>query len=362
MGHLRGKVTTAVVVGILAATVACQQPATKRPTRSPPTTTVSVDSTCGIEDKLVPTCGAWWGVAANPFDGESWHEALTDYERQIDRTVNIAHFYHRAGDLFPTSQEVALADEPGKERLLLINYKPQAGHSWAEVARGATNDELDRLAAHIKRTFDRPFFFVVHHEPENDVDPRPGSGYTAADYRAMYRHVVTRLESRGASKLVRVMNYIGLPAWGVQPWYPDLYPGDDVVDWIAYDPYVFGTGQYWGGVEDLIDRRFDKHRPNDRYWATHPEWPGFYTWATRFAPEKSLMLAEWGIAEKPGSPRAKAEFFTKLGHEAAHWPRVKAFVYWNSPSDRTVGETRIDSSTAALRAYRDIGLRGHFNP
>ncbi|MEQ7123889.1 hypothetical protein ABN034_05145 [Actinopolymorpha sp. B11F2] len=353
MADVRGKVTTAVVVaGMLAASMACQQPAPKKPARPPATATVSVNSSCGIEEKLVPTCGAWWGVAANPVAGETWPEALVDYERQIDRTVNIAHFYHRAGQLFPTSREIALADEPGKERLLLINYKPEAGHSWYDVSRGAANAELDRLAAHIKKNYDRPFFFAVHHEPENEVDPTEGSGYTAADYRAMYRHVVTRLERRGVSHLVRVMNYIGLPQWGVQPWYRDLYPGDDVVDWIAYDPYVFGTGQYWGGVSDLMDRRF----------ATHPKWPGFYTWATQFAPDKPLMLAEWGVAEKPGSPQAKAELLRQLGMRAADWPRVKAFVYWNSGSDRTVGATRIDSSTAALAAYRAAGLRAYFNP
>jgi hypothetical protein len=353
MVDLRGKVTTAMIVsGLLAATMACQQPDGKRPAQPPEATTVSVDSTCGIQAKLVPSCGAWWGVAANPLDGETWPEALDDYERQIGRTVNIAHFYHRAGELFPTRQEIALADEPGKERLLLINYKPEGGHSWNEVSKGATNAELDRLAAHIRRTFDRPFFFVVHHEPENDVDPAEGSGYTATDYRAMYRHVITRLERRGVSNIVRVMNYTGHPQWGVRQWYPELYPGDDVVDWIAYDPYIFGTGQYWGGVADLVDRRFD----------THPEWPGFYTWATRFAPERPLMLAEWGVAEKDGSPQAKAELFTELGRRAARWPQVKAFVYWNSGQYRSVGMTRVDTSTQALNAYRDTGLRAYFNP
>jgi hypothetical protein len=245
-----------------------------------------------------------------------------------------------------------VAEQPGRKRLLLINYKPEAGHSWYEVSQGATNAELDRLAAHIRNTFDQPFFFAVHHEPENEVDPTEGSGYTAADYRAMYRHVVTRLQRHGVSNLVLVMNYTGLPRWGVKPWFDDLYPGDDVVDWIAYDPYVFGTGEYWGDIPELMDRRF----------ARYPEWPGFYTWATRFAPDKPIMAAEWGVAEKPGDPRAKAELFHQLGIRAADWPRVKAYVYWNSVSDRTVGATRIDSSAAALEAYRGAGLRTYFNP
>ena len=182
--------------------------------------------------------------------------------------------------------------------------------------------------------------------------PAANSGYTAADYKLMYRHVVLRLHQRGLRNLVRVMNYIGLPQWGVQPWFEQMYPGNDVVDWIAFDPYIFGTGQYWGTPTDLFNRRFYQY----------PAWPGFYTWATRFAPTKPLMLGEWGVVEKVGSPGAKALFFKQLGDQAKNWPRVKALVYWNAASDRTVGATRVDSTTPSLNEYSRIGRLPYFNP
>ncbi|HEY8456752.1 MAG TPA: hypothetical protein VIL34_14270 [Actinopolymorphaceae bacterium] len=311
-----------------------------------------VPSTCGYNAKLVPSCGAWWGVAANPLvSGQTWPQALANFENLIRRPVNIAHFYHRAPQLFPTPQEIAIANQPGRERILFINYKPEMGHTWIEVARGAVDHEIDRLAAHIRANFRKPFFLTVHHEPEEEVKG-PGTGYSANDYRLMYRHVMIRLYNRGVRNIIRVMNYMGLPQWGSTAWFRYLYPGDDVVDWIAQDPYIFGTGEYWGDISSLMNRRF----------ARYPSWPGFYSWATSVHPGKPIMLAEWGVSERPGSPGAKAQFFTQLGQRISQWPRVKALVYWNHPSGRTVGATRIDSSSTALNAYRSVGLRSYFNP
>jgi hypothetical protein len=312
----------------------------------------AVKSTCGVGPKLGPRCGAWWGVASNPLGNETWDQALVNFEALIGRTVNISHYYHRAGERFPNATEIRRANEPGKERLLSLNYKPEAGHTWSQVANGATNAELDSLAAYINANFRQQFFFTVHHEPEEEVRQTPGSGYTASDYRAMYRHVVLRLRARGVNQIVTVMNYLGLPTWGSQPWFEGLYPGNDVVDWIAFDPYIFGSGLYRGGVSDLFNRRF----------SDYPNWPGFYSWATKFAPGKPLMLGEWGVAEQAGNPSAKADFFRALGQQAKNWPAIKALVYWNSPSGRTVGVTRVDSSAASLQAFRNTGMLPYFNP
>jgi hypothetical protein len=348
MGVMRRKFVSAVIIVVVLVVAACQRPVAGPDDQTPGPL---VRSTCGVGPKLVPKCGAWWGVAANPLGGETWDQALVNYESRIGRTVNIAHFYHRAGQLFPTRQEIARANEPGKERLLLLNYKPESGHTWREVGRGATNAEIDRLAAYIKANFTKPFFFTVHHEPEDEVRQIGGSGYTAQDYVLMYRHVMLRLHQRGLRNIVRVMNYMGLPKWGSQSWFNALYPGDDVVDWIALDPYIFGTGTYWGGVPDLMNRRFSEY----------PSWPGFYTWATRNHPTKPLMLGEWGVSERAGSPGAKANFFRMLGSEVQQWPRVKALVYWNAAGDRTVGATRVDSSTPSWNEYARIGRLPYFN-
>ena len=347
------KLVFAVFLALVLITAACQGEQKPRPVPADPAADAlpPPHSTCGILPKLVPKCGAWWGVASNPLGSETWDQALINFESKIGRTVNITHYYHRSGQLFPNTSEIDRANQQGKRRILLLNYKPEAGRTWRQVGMGAVDGELDRLAEYMRTHFSQPFFFTVHHEPEDEVRQTAGSGYTAADYRLMYRHVVLRLQQRGVNNLVRVMNYMGLPTWGSQSWFTALYPGNDVVDWIAYDPYIFGSGQYWGGVTDLVNRRF----------SNYPSWPGFYTWATTFAPGKPLMLGEWGVAERAGSPSAKANVFTGVGQQMSRWPQVKALVYWNSSANHTVGATRVDSSAAALAAYRKAGMLPYFN-
>ncbi|WP_344311977.1 hypothetical protein [Fodinicola feengrottensis] len=295
---------------------------------------------CRVSQTLVPSCGVWWGVAANPLAGESWDQALLAYESRMGRRVDIAHFYHRDRELFPTADEIRRADQ----RFLLENWKPEAGHSWAQVAAGAVDGEIDREAAYLKANFTKPFFLVVHHEPENEVD-QASSGFTAKDYAAMFRHVVVRLRSDGVRNAVTVMNYLGTPKWGGQPWFDQLYPGDDVVDWVAEDPYVFGSNPLWRtGFAGTVNRRD----------FADPSWPGFYDWAMRKHPGKPIILAEWGVDEQPGQPAAKSGYFAAVPAGLRHFPAVKALVYWNAAATNPVGATRIDSSGRSLTAFRSL--------
>jgi hypothetical protein len=50
---------------------------------------------CTVSMKLVPSCGAWFGGAAYPIHGESFDQALMDFERTIRRPLDVAHYYHR---------------------------------------------------------------------------------------------------------------------------------------------------------------------------------------------------------------------------------------------------------------------------
>jgi len=76
------------------------------PTPSPTSTSISG---CTISAILVPSCGAWFGVGVNPLSGESYHQALLNFEATTGRTAGIVHFYHGATSLFPSSSEISLA-------------------------------------------------------------------------------------------------------------------------------------------------------------------------------------------------------------------------------------------------------------
>ncbi|WP_163511474.1 DUF7594 domain-containing protein [Fodinicola acaciae] len=304
------------------------------------------DPACPVSDKLVPSCGAWWGVAANPLNGETWDQALSNFETEIGRSVDIAHFYKKSPEFFPSSTEIARAHDPAHPRILLINWKPQGDRTWAQVAGGAVDAYIDQEASYLKKNFTDRFFLALHHEPEMDVNPTAGSGMTAKDYAAMFRHVVERLRADGVTNAVFVLNYLGTPDWGSQPWFNDLYPGDDVVDWIAEDPYVIrGSDPWWTTTFGAAV---------DRKESGHPQWPGFYSWAKQYHPDRPIMLAEWGVDEQPSDPDGKADFFLNQIGGMQQYPNIKALVYWNSVPFHPVGITRVDSSQPALDAYRKL--------
>src|SRR5262249_29472748 len=152
--------------------------------------------------------------------------------------------------------------------------------SWAEVASGRVDQQLDKIAANITATFPEKFFLVIHHEPEEEVKQTEGSGWTAQDYAAMYRHVVQRLRADGVTNAITVMVYMSYEPWNSQPWFDALYPGDDVVDWIGWDAYSYSDPGKWayGDFGELMNRG-----------AYNSSWPGLYTYSVQRFPNKPLM-------------------------------------------------------------------------
>lgn len=298
---------------------------------------------CYVTAKLVPTCGAWFGVGPNPHGNESYDRALTDFETRIQRTVDIAHYFTRGqSTLFPTRVMLDRANQPGRERLLFINWRPTL--TWRAIANGAADGYLRNLADHIKAKYPDPFFLSLHAEMEAEVNPTPGSGMTAADFRDFFRHTVTTLRNNGATSIVTVVNYIGAPHWGLEPWFETLYPGDAYVDWIAEDPYAFGEPPVW---RSDFAGTVDRVQPGTNF-------PGFYTWATTEHAGKPIMLGEWGVDEDEDDPGYKPGYFDDTLAQLRSFPALKALVYWDHPGAPTVGETRVNSSAASLEQFRQL--------
>ncbi|HKT02315.1 MAG TPA: DNRLRE domain-containing protein [Rugosimonospora sp.] len=319
---------------------------------APPTASPSPsNSTCGLTALLVPTCNILWGAAAGGFTTTPRDTALRDWEQASGRSAQIYHTYHRGDELFPTSAEIAMAHDPATPRLLLMNWKVAYGTTWAKVAAGAMDARIDREAAYLKSHFTDKFYLVLHHEPENDVNPAAGSGMTAPDFAAMFRHTVLRLRADGVGNAVFVIAYLSSENWFNASWWSQLYPGDDVVDWIGLDTYV--TSQpgafHFGDFTSMMDRT-----------SRTSSFPGFYNWATRQHPNKPFMIAEWGTYEYTADPSLKARTFSTVLDELAKYPAVKAMVYFDTPHNQAGLDTRIDSSAQSLAQFRRIAADPRF--
>ncbi len=104
--------------------VAGCSPASGAAERTVPKAEPPIAAPCAVTGELIPTCGAWWGLAPEVFTGRGLTRGLQRAEQRMGRRADILHVYHRAGELFPTDEERALV----QDRLLLVNWKPSLRH------------------------------------------------------------------------------------------------------------------------------------------------------------------------------------------------------------------------------------------
>ena len=303
---------------------------------------------CPLNHDLVPRCGVLWGAYAQSVGRQTASGAFRALEHVSGSRFSVVHYYHQGTELFPTPWEIRLSRH---HRHLLLNWKPEAGHTWAEVAAGAADGYLDREARYLRHHYRKRFFLVIHHEPANKVVATRGSGMTAADYAAMFRHVEDRLGAHGIRNVVYVMNYMGAQTYAERSWYHHLWPGRRYVDWIAFDPYdAPGLNPQSGGFAKMVNR----------HWGTGV-WRGSYRWAHRHFPHKPVMLAEWGVAEKAGHHGWKAGFFRTVVHDLRTMPRLKLVAYFSSPAPTVGGDVRPNTSARSTRAWRALAGRTVFH-
>ncbi len=308
---------------------------------------------CTVDAKLVPSCGVLWGAAAGGFSDTPRDEALKTFEAKTGRTAAIYHTYHKGDEAFPTKAEIAMTNDPTRPRTLMLNWKIAYGSTWAKVAAGAQDARIDREAAYLKKNFTKPFFLVLHHEPENNVNPKKGSGMTAKDFAAMYRHTILRLRANGVTNAISTIAYMNYEKWNDSSWWFDMYPGDDVIDWIGVDSYLNAQpgGYHNGDFTNLMNRTTGKSK-----------FPGFYTWATTQHPTKPIIAAEWGVYDSSKKVKGanKANVYGTVLKDLAAMPAIKGIVYFETAKDQSGHDIRVDDTPEALAAFKKIAADPRF--
>jgi hypothetical protein len=285
-----------------------------------------------------PASGALFGA----WTADNTGLTLEQREAQINARYAIVHRYHDWNDAFPTAVERKWA---GEGRTLFINWVSRIYGTttiipWDAIAAGHHDATIDAQAERVE-ALGVPVMLTFMHEPEDEVGTAYGS---AEDFAAAFRRVRERFVAAGAHNVSWVWNVMGYSGhWAL---YDGLYPGDDAVDWIAWDPYNWYTC----------------HRTSWRTFAEKVS--SFYTWLMANGHgDKPFMLAEFGSTEHSTDAAAKGDWFHDALAEmkGGSFPNLKALVYFDS---NKTGECdwRVDSSPAALEGYGTLATDPFMNP
>ena len=153
---------------------------------------------------------------------------------------------------------------------------------WADVAAGKYDAEL-RAQAGRAAAFKTPVLVSFSQDPRPLARPR-GAG-AARGYRAAYRHVRAVFDAAGATNAVWVWWVRGEVDHAAEE--SALWPGTEVVDWIAYSP-----------IEDSACAGTQARTPAQTFapwyqWITHQAW----------AAGKPIALAGYASAGGPSADR-----------------------------------------------------------
>ena len=273
---------------------------------------------------LVNPCRPWLGASANKYPEviATLRPQIEYHEQRIGRQVDIVHAYNDPGATL-TSDETYFATRPNT--MLYLNWKPALTWADADGSDPATNASIDAMAQSIQALGSTKIFLAVSHEPEKNVSgspagctiPGPGTAGTTDDYRAMWQNVRARFDALGVSNVVWVMNYMSFASYRCMD--ADLWPGNNLVDWVAFDNYGTGGQPSFvtnvGSMYDFLNSSSD---------------------AAHDYASKPYALAEWGIHGSNVTPQQTYDYSdqAKAAVEGQVFPNLKAYmVFDNSGPD-----------------------------
>jgi beta-mannanase len=270
------------------------------------------------------------------YGGVTHHAMLKDFIRKTGRTPAIIMWYedwehfHR----FPARRLNYIRSKGAMPMLTWEAWDSKAGpnqpkYSLAAVIRGDFDPFIHRYA-HRAAVYGKPFYLRLHHEENGFWYPWGChvNGNQSGEQIKAWRHVYNIFKAEGAKNVKWV-------------WSPNIeflddmaatFPGDDYVDYVALDGYNWGTTQpkkTWQRLSDIFGASYDK---------------------LASLSTKPVMIAETASAEIGGD---KAAWILQglLQDVPNRLPRVQAVIWFNENKET---DWRVDSSDAALQAYRQV--------
>ena len=241
-----------------------------------------------------PTHGAWIGAWVQPtsWDATGRTSAVTQFEQQLGRHLDLVHTYHPFGEPFPSPAE---AQWLAQGRRLLISW---AGADTQQIVAGVYDDQI-RAQAQELRTLDQPV--LLRWRWEMNRPNLHGEIHDAQTYVAAWQRIHTIFEQEGATNVGWV--WCPMARGFTADNGPAYYPGDDQVDWLCADVYAGPNNESFANVS-----------------------APFRAWAAGIA--KPVMIGELG-AQRPGTAE-RQQWWTAAFETVRAWPQVKAVVLFES--------------------------------
>jgi hypothetical protein len=213
-------------------------------------------SPCVLSAQLVPTCGVMLGAYPTSFGGgSSVADRFDKFNQDSGTTLSVGHDYRRPGEKLDKADK-AIARTPGA--LLLVNWRPTFVWAQADGGDATINAQIDAMAHSVKKVRHHTIMMVLYHEPEKAVsggaDGCPsniyqGSQGTPEQYREMWANVENRFAALHVTNVVWALDFVGYPTWDCM--IDDLWPGNSLVDWILWDPYMTNSRDFSESVGSL---------------------------------------------------------------------------------------------------------------
>jgi hypothetical protein len=282
-------------------------------------------------------------IAGAPWDTS----ALSAWEKNVaGKTVSIVHFwvFWRQNGRYQQLDPALLDTIRARGSIPMITWAPEEGgrgpaqpdFQLAAIIAGKHDAYIKQWAARAQ-AWGKPFFLRWGHEPDGDWFPwgEDANGNRRGEYAVAWRHVHDLFAQAGATNVTWVwcpnVEFPNSPRSS----YASLYPGDSYVDWICVDGYNWGP--------DF---------PENGGWSSfHQIFRYAYDTMVLVAPNKPMMLGEWGSSDNGGS---KADWIRDAfgAQIPARFPKIAAVVWYNQRAGPV--DWRIESSPASFAAYRAV--------
>lgn len=336
MGRWGKIIRVVAVAGTLVAGVGIE-------TGAPSPVVAATPPDCTVTATLVNPCRPWLGAVAGHYPGvaETVRAQTLAHEARIGKQVDVVHTYKDVGKVTLSSDEKYFAN---RGTILYINWKPARYWGQATGGNATINAQIDTLAREIKALGSRRVMLSIHGEPERVASKGSsacpglkGDHGSPAEYRAMWANVQDRFAAVGAGNVVWVMNYLGYQGWDCL--FPELWPGNDRVDWITWDPYL-QSGMRWDTEIGYFYKALE----------------------AKSSPTHAFTSKPWGLAEFGswrGAPQADAYRMyedAKRSLEAGRFPRIKLYEIFDTINSG--GDIRVGYDT---RGVADPGEQQRYN-